>query len=655
MQIASIEEMAEKDLAKRRLKLGDYGLTSLSQDQMSDILGYRQFTKAPYGIGIMYPNGQIGNIRMGSPFVGSKYISTGLAGGTTWFAGTPEADEVIITEGEFKGMCLDQSAKLEGLELLCIGIFGVTGWSGKSERRYISGHLSDLVRGKSVTIIFDYDGDDVNAEVFTAMPKPEVMSAELKLCATLVALGCKVYTIRIGRYSNLERREKYAVDDYLLGGGKISTLLKSRQKYKFEPSGHDTTAEEAKAFALTGYGVYQGNYVRLRDGLLLSRQNALNTWTRDVGVYTVEERTVRPLVSIVDSPKLSVIEQWIYEPSEPYGLRSNGRFNMWKGWGVGVPGDVDLWTELCDRVLPSAEREFFHDWVAYLVQNPGQKNFTYIAMVSPQNGVGKSLLAESVLEMMSPCASVFDAERLFSKNNELLEGQALVVVNELSSDKAKHVNEFKAMVTGQTITLEEKYKAARTVPNITNFIITTNELTPLLVSGENRRDVIIRVNNQDDAGKLWIKNRARSLWAWLQQGGTRVLQHWYEQRDISGYDSKSPAPKFEGFYTAVEASKSNNQMAADDVIMFIESYGEPLLLTLDAIMILSGTDKHNAGQVKRLLMKHQAFSGTRVANPPGQAAVKCSVFNCIFEELTNKRQILQNSQEAIAKHVGLMK
>jgi hypothetical protein len=659
MQLESIETLAEKDLSKRGLKIGDYGLTLLSQDQIAKILGYHVFTKAPYGIGITYPDGVIGNIRMGSPFDGPKYLQTGLSE-TVFHVGNPSAKRVVITEGEFKAITIDKYAKSQDQDILAIGLFGVDGWSGASEGRCILSPLADLVRDKEVTIIFDYDGDDIKEEQFQGKPKEAVLQAELKLCATLTALGSKVSVVRIGRFSTLERRDKYAIDDYLLSGGTLQRLLDSARDYRFRPAGsRQSTLNEAQAYALAAYGVYNGFYVRLKDGAMLSKANALISWTGSVGIYSVEDRPVRPLSNIGDSSKLSLVEEWIYEPNEPYGFRGRGRFNMWRSWGQSVEGDCSLWTELCSKVLPKEEHDFFHDWIAYLIQNPGQKNFTYIALVSPQGGVGKSLIAETVMKMMEPSATVLDGERVFSKNNELLEGKALVVINELGSDKGKHVAEFKAMVTGDMITLEEKYKPARTVKNITNFIVTSNELSPLIVNGENRRDVIIRVHQQSEDGKKEICALAVELSKWLRKGGTRMLQYWYEQRDISEYNPKLYAPKFSGFWAAVEASKSNNQMSCDEVIDFIDFCGYPCFISKEMIAAIVGSaTATDVSQIKRLLLRHPDCGGEHTLRDPGAKRTTRALYFGNKTELghpdcESKSECLMDTQKKLGDYIGI--
>jgi hypothetical protein len=392
---------------------------------------------------------------------------------------------------------------------------------------------------------------------------------------------------------------------------------------------------------------------------MMSKTNALISWTGAVGIYTLEDRSVRPLSNIGDSSKLSLVEEWVYEPTEPYGFRGKGRFNMWRSWGKPIEGDCSLWEKICEKVLPADERKYFHDWVAYLIQNPGEKNFTYIGLVSPQGGVGKSLIAESVMKMMGPCATTLDGERVFAKNNELLEGKSLVVINELSSDKGKHVNEFKAMVTGDLITLEEKYKPARTVRNISNFIVTSNELSPLIINGENRRDVIIRVQHQTEEGKKEICALAVELSKWLRERGTRMLQHWYEQRDISEYNPRIYAPKFSGFYAAVEASKSNNQMSCDEVMDFISFCGYPCFISKDMIAaIVDSASAADVSQIKRLLLRHPDCGGEFIIKDSESKKMIRSLF---FGEKTkfgnpncdNFSECLRDTQKKLGEYLGI--
>jgi hypothetical protein len=227
----------------------------------------------------------------------------------------------------------------------------------------------------------------------------------------------------------------------------------------------------------------------------------------------------------------------------------------------------------------------------------------------------------------------------------------LVVINELSSDKARHVNEFKAMVTGATMTLEEKYKAARTVPNIANFMITTNELAPLLVHSTNRRDVIMRVNFLSDKQILEIGRKALVLVDWCKAGGYRIMQHWYEQRDISKYNPFGYAPRFKGFSDAVEASKSNNQIYADEVLDFAATLENGALITRDMIEVLCGIDQHAALQVIRLLMKAQEYCGKHKVKEGKGNLSWAHLIGVPRDKVVNMSALIRDTRDALAQQM----
>lgn len=662
MKFDSIDDLAAGDLSKRHLKLGDYGLTALSPNDIAGLLGYHTFTKAPYGIGIPYPSGKIGNIRLGQGHVGSKYMCIGgVTKDEVYWLGNKDADQVLVLEGEFKAITAHLAMQAEGLDLLIIGLTGVDNWVGTTSRRPLHGHFERLVRGKRVTVCFDYDGTDIETPPFTGQPKEQVRLAESKLLASLQAIGCAPGYCRIGTLNrDGDPRDKYAIDDWLLAGGALSSVLARVTSYDIhrvpdekEPgTKRPCSFAAAEAYALASYGMYAGDIVRLSDGQQLPKAKALDQWTGFL-CREVDDKMVNPLSGLAKKLRMARIETWGYWPGQDFGLIDNGCFNLWKRWGPSCDGDVTPWTDLVEFVLgdqPEA-RDFFHQWVGYLIQNPGGKNFTYIAFTSPQGGVGKSLLAESIMYIMGPAASELASERLFTKNNELLAGKSLIVINELSSDKAKHVNELKAFVTSSTLQLEEKYKATRTVPNIANFIVTSNSLAPVLTDHDNRRDTIIKVRHMTMDERIDLRKRAERFVEWLEADGAGIMRSYYVGLDLGNYSPRAAAPRFEGFELAVQASMSNAQYDCQAVEEFVKGCGlDSVVLTHELVVALCGGDQHTARQVGRLLLRSPLLIKSWVQVKQGGRNVRANVFKS-WPESSNAEQ-LRLSEEAVNAWLG---
>ena len=666
MQLESIHDTAQNDLKKRGLKLGDYGTTLLSIDELKDMgLSSALLLGASCGIGIPYytrdhsgllppggSEGELGNIKLlGNPI--AKYVAAPGSYEKVYALGPLSSRTLIITEGEFKAICVEKAIKNEKLSAKVIGLRGVDNWSGRSQGRLFLEALMDELDGvEKVYIIYDYDGTDTG-EKFTAQPKPPVLMAERKLAAGVMALGIEVHICRIGMFNRQERNAKFAIDDHLLRGGTLTDVLKYAKRHK-----HMETWHETLCYALNAYGFYSGEVVELSTGLSLARPKAEMQWTGVLTRRNDDDRDVKVVSLMEKDPRTVKINDWVYDPCSKYGFIGHGRFNMFKAWSPGIDGDVTPWTSLVDMILRDRPDEigFLHNWVGHIMQNPGQKNATFITLAGEENGSGKSTIARSIVRMVEHAGLVTTGARLFGNYNKMLEGKVFVTADEVSSNKASHVNQLKDLVTSESMQIEEKFQATRVVPNIANFIFTTNEVTSVLVSKHNRRDVIMSIPRHGEAGLVKIMHAVSDFVHWRDaQDGLAIMRRWYEQRDLSKYNPYAQAPRFEGFEGAVEVSKSNSRMLTDDVediiTQLVEDHGMIALDMRTFSCLVDHVMPHSDYfQVRRNMVRFALRRQNRKIKING-IPTECNIFG----DDTRGRSwvdVYKESCSAIAKYIG---
>lgn len=669
LNLVNTTQLAIEELSKRNLVLGEYGLCALSLDQLRDIgLSKPNLLGASCGIGIPYmirnrasqstSIGGIGQAKLlGNPL--TKYLAIRGSASLVYCLGDITAETVIIVEGEFKAMCVHKALlKEEFQSAKVIGLRGVSNWSGRSENRLFLKSLMDELDGaKQIYIIFDYDGTDIaNNDRFTGRPKYEVLLEERKLSAGLIALGLNVKICRIGMFNRNEKNIKFAIDDHLLRGGTLESVLKYSRPYS-----QIVTHHEAACYALNSFGVYSGEIIDLRTGAALPAARAELQWTgmltrpslpadetlRAIRVSDGEEDDRKDtdgtprMVKVIDVLKSDVrtvrIDEWVYAPGFPYGDMRDGRFNLFKPFGPEVEGDITPWTsyvELCLRDRPD-EIKFIHDWTAYLYQNPCKKNFTFITLAGKENGTGKSTIAETIAKIFGKSASEMESSRLFDKFNSYLEGLCLIVVNELASSKAAHVDQMKNFVTSSILQIESKGVNVRRIDNIMNMILTTNATSGTLVNENSRRDAIITMPHHGESGTILIRDAMKKLAVWLENGGVDIMRWWYGRRDISEYDPVARAPKFVGLDAAIMASKSDAQMLRDSVEDWIKEQlddgTEYVVLSNELLRLMgqhfTGEERVHVGALVRQLQTSSLLkaSGKRVKDSRNVSTV-CYVF-----------------------------
>jgi hypothetical protein len=171
--------------------------------------------------------------------------------------------------------------------------------------------------------------------------------------------------------------------------------------------------------------------------------------------------------------------------------------NMWKGWKhkaieADWPALTATYREFVRAFFESEPglEELWWKWNAYWGQNPGKKSITGWVIVSPEQGVGKSLLAETIGRAVGkPAYASLGPADLNDEWSEWVENCLLAICNEPGDADYKHVKNLK---TADTMRINIKYGRKYVVRNMLNLVVTTNELTPYRIDVGSRRDIIYR-------------------------------------------------------------------------------------------------------------------------------------------------------------------
>src|SRR5665647_3225343 len=178
----------------------------------------------------------------------------------------------------------------------------------------------------------------------------------------------------------------------------------------------------------------------------------------------------------MSSPARLGFEDLVFSPGD--GKVVDGSINLWRGWGVeSKAGDVSLWNELLDHIFngDNEMRQWFECWVAYPIQNPGIKLNTAVVFWSSQQGVGKTLIGETVGKIYGKHFSVISATELHSAfNNWARDCQFVLGEENSSADHRADANKLKHLITGGTVFVNEKYQPALEMKNRVNSVSYTH-------------------------------------------------------------------------------------------------------------------------------------------------------------------------------------
>jgi len=555
---ASAAASAQEEYERRLIEAGisnakQIGVTLLSPQEVSDEIG---FTKGTGAIRIQYPDFE-GNLtsfaryRFLGIFNGNKYHQ--IPGtGTRAYAACNKGiflqrladitEPLIITEGEFKAI----RCAADGY--LTIGLGGVDSITKQFEgdKRLIE-PLSLIPIGKQVYIAYDYDAVDATEP---GEPKPEVHNAELRLAAMLMLRGCNVFFVRIGdRVGN----NKVGLDDFLNNGGSLAERMAIAKLFK--PSKSDGVH-----YLLSNYAVMEGDVLHVKTNTMLAtskfvaqEKNCQNPFG-DKGDEKVPP-TTRYLMSL-DRTSLSGVA---FNPGLNCMITPDNELNIWRGFKTHPKkGDVSLWLSFLDLFFSADPdiRHHFEATMALTLQKPWVKQDRLCILKSGMTGIGKSFYFETIAAIINGSpkgrpngkfdhAIVTSARDLDSDFNSSLAGKKFVVFNEIGEKGEKHTNLLKDLVTGHSLTINEKYSRARSVANYLQFNITTNERFTHIMDADSRRELVYSIAKTSLLAKklreFFSTNTALKTWVNTDEARAALL-YYYLQYDLQGYDGTQPAP-----------------------------------------------------------------------------------------------------------------
>lgn len=252
-----------------------------------------------------------------------------------------------------------------------------------------------------------------------------------------------------------------------------------------------------------------------------------------------------------------------FSPGEP-SITSRNEINTWTGFAVSpFAGNVEPYETLRDHLFPDPqERRYVEQWLAHKLKFPGLKMNTALVVWSSAEGVGKNLLFETVGEIIGQKhACVIGQKDLVGNFNSWAKDRLLVIGDEvLSSGDRREADQFKGLITGTMLRINEKNQPEYEIANYTSFVFLSNHGDAVHLEDGNRRYFVAEIT---------AKPLSRAFYAtyaeWRDNGGLAALHHYLvNDVDLKGFDPKAPPPVTEAKKAMVSAGRSGlEQWMAD--------------------------------------------------------------------------------------------
>lgn len=205
--------------------------------------------------------------------------------------------------------------------------------------------------------------------------------------------------------------------------------------------------------------------------------------------------------------------------------------NIFLGWPLVPKGNLALVYPILTLLesLCSAEDnvdecvEWILRWLAYPLQHPGAKMQTALLMFGEKQGTGKSLFFQDVISpIYGDYGTVASQHQLDSSFTAWRSRKLFVLFEEVLSrdDKYSHNGTLKYMITGKSMSINQKNLPEREERNHMNGAFLSNEPQPIPLELEDRRFMVIeaRVKQAPDF--------YRAVTDSIAQGGVEAFYHF---------------------------------------------------------------------------------------------------------------------------------
>ena len=368
-----------------------------------------------------------------------------------------------------------------------------------------------------------------------------------------------------------------ANDDITKAAMVIANPSNITRKVVIPPSG--VTRADSELYFKENWAVFNGEYVRLADGKLFSKHKALIEtaqwqWTEQ-GLTPTGQPKIKMCVGLNEYEKSSDCQRLtgmgMYPRHQGMLITPDGQYNYMKDWPhEPINGSCEPWLnwmKYFHRDCPEFE-DHVHNFFANIIQRPWSRNNTIIQYISNLQGVGKSFTLGWFGRMLGDLAAELGPDRLYGTFNGYLAGKVYVTVDEPSSDNVNHANKLKAIVTADTINMENKGVDMVTIVNYVNYTFTTNAEKVTKMSRDSRREAIHRPASLTQAESKVLIDIVKD-WCDNQQGFNKMMW-FYKNRDISKFDPYAHAPNTEAKEDSIRSGESSRVQFAEEVYDWVQ-------------------------------------------------------------------------------------
>ena len=292
------------------------------------------------------------------------------------------------------------------------------------------------------------------------------------------------------------------------------------------------------------------------DRALTSREQIEDYISKEIG----EPVNFRRLLS---DYAVETCDKMEYAPQrEEKTFEANGEtfFNSYRPNTAEIKRDPELkktaakiFTDHIKFIAPTElEQETLKNYLAFCVQNVGQKVDWTPLIISKHEGLGKSAFSVLFRKIFGEhnCSTV-SAQRLLSGWTDFIAEKLFVTSHEVETSDSSALTELKTLITESRVRVNAKYARTYETNNCANFLLLSNKLSALRLEKNSRRFFVV-YNNEVPKEKEYYNTLFNAI-----ENGAGWIYDYLMSVDLSAFDAHGAAPETAGLAMITEVTKSD--------------------------------------------------------------------------------------------------
>jgi hypothetical protein len=283
--------------------------------------------------------------------------------------------------------------------------------------------------------------------------------------------------------------------------------------------------------------------------------------------YIDEKKKVADILFSKKKDTIPRCHSVVYMPTRPEFLERGTLFNLYRpSEVVPFPGDTTIWREHMEYLFPNeTDRSLVLNWLAWLLQNIALKPKHALLIQGPEQGTGKSFIAE-VMQLLLGSGNVqaLTENDLQGDFNGWALKTKLVWVEELRTlDRGEVKRKLHPLITQERVRINEKNVPGFQINNCFGVFAMTNDDAALQIDNTDRRYLVVRTdakprNSQKWYGADYEPDYYVKLYGLLKDpAAIAAIANELLTRDLGNYNGQSSAPETQAKTDMIESGLSD--------------------------------------------------------------------------------------------------